>query len=248
MSSSATVIATVPNSAAICVLGPRQGHPLALERIARPEMSLLPGHEGAAPERAVGDDRRRHEQIPARIRSRRAGQAPARPKAPGDLQEGAGPLAARILEARGLVDHQHIEQRMIIRNGGEFADQPGHKVDTDHRDLALGSGAQERPPALRLPVENGNAQMLQVRPGRDLLRPHGLGDELRRDDQGVPALPRRGSARRAAVSAAAPLPAPSGAIRKAASRSYKTRCGALLIGTQDAGERRVHLRAAFALV
>ena len=45
--------------------GPRQGHPLALERIARPEVSLLPGHEGAAPERPVGDDRRRHEQVPS---------------------------------------------------------------------------------------------------------------------------------------------------------------------------------------
>ena len=107
---------------------------------------------------------------------------------------------------------------MIIRNGGKFADQPRHKVDTDRRNLALGSSAQELPPALRLPVENGNAQMLQVRPGRDLLRPHGLGDELGRDDQGVPSMPSRINSA-IAVSAAAPLPAPSGAIRKAASCS-----------------------------
>ena len=40
------------------LLRPRQGHPFAPERIARPEVPLLPGHEGAAPQRAVGDDRR----------------------------------------------------------------------------------------------------------------------------------------------------------------------------------------------
>ena len=68
---------------------------------------------------------------------------------------------------------------MIVGKGGELADQPGHEVDADHRHLALGSGAQELPPALRAAVENGNAQMLQVRPGRDLLRPYGRGDELR---------------------------------------------------------------------
>ena len=31
--------------------------------------------------------------------------------------------------------------------------------------------------------------MPQVRPGRDLLRPYGRGDELRRDDKRVPAVP-----------------------------------------------------------
>ena len=38
----------------------RQGHPFALEAIARPEVLPLPGHESRAPQRAVGDDRRRH--------------------------------------------------------------------------------------------------------------------------------------------------------------------------------------------
>ena len=52
-----------------------------------------------------------------------------------------------------------------------------------------GSGGEELPPALGAAVENGDAKMLQVRPGRDLLRPYGRGDELRRDDEAVPALP-----------------------------------------------------------
>ena len=136
---------------------------------------------------------------------------------------------------------------MIIRNGGEFADQPRHKVDTDHRNLALGSSAQELPPALRLPVENGNAQMLQVRPGRDLLRPHRLGDEFGRDDQGVPSMPIAdqlgGGRERGSTLAGAERRDQKGGIAL-----VQKRCGALLIGAQHAGERRVHLRAAFALV
>jgi hypothetical protein len=45
----------------------------------------------------------------ARVRPRRAGQPPARLEAPGDSQQRAGALAARILQPRGLVDHQHVK-------------------------------------------------------------------------------------------------------------------------------------------
>ena len=80
--------------------------------------------------------------------------------------------------------------------------------------------------------------MPQVRPGRDLLRPHGLGDELRRDDQGVPALPvadqlgdrrERGSA----------LAGAERRDQKGGVALVQKRRGALLIGAQDArGEAR----------
>ena len=113
---------------------------------------------------------------------------------------------------------------------------------------ALGSGAQERPPALRAAVENGNAQMLQVRPGRDLLRPHGLGDELRRDDQGVPAMPvadqlgerrERGSA----------LAGAERRDQKGGVALVQKRCGALLIASAGCGREGAFIcRAAFALV
>ena len=230
------------------LFGPRQGHPFAPERIARPEMPLLPGHEGAAPQRAVGDDRRRHEQVLARIRPRGPGQAPARPKAPGDLQERAGALAARVLEARGLVDHQHVEQRMIIGKGGEFADQPGHKVDADHRHLALGRGGAAAPAgAPGFPSRTATRRCCRC--GQDAIScGHTVvGDELRRDDQRVPALPvadqlgerrERGSA----------LAGAERRDQKGGIALVQKRRGALLIRAQDAGERRVHLRAAFALV
>ena len=78
---------------------------------------------------------------------------------------------------------------MIVGKGGELGDQPGHEIDADHRHLARRRGGEELPPAFGAAVENGDAKMLQVRPGRDLLRPYGRGDELRRDDQSVPALP-----------------------------------------------------------
>jgi hypothetical protein len=105
--------------------------------------------------------------------------------------------------------------------------------------LALGSSPQELSPALPLPVENGNAQMLQVRPGRDLLRPHRLGDEFGRDDQGVPSMPIAdqlgGGRERGSTLAGAERRDQKGGIAL-----VQKRCGALLIGTQHAGERRVH--------
>ena len=79
--------------------------------------------------------------------------------------------------------------------------------------------------------------MLQVRPGRDLLRPHGLGDELRRDDQGVPALPvadqlgerrERGSA----------LAGAERRDQKGGVALVQERRGALLVRAQDAGGGR----------
>src|SRR5262249_38668843 len=169
-------------------LRPRVRHPLTPERIARPEIPFLPGHKGAAPQRAVGDDSRWHEQVLASVRPRCAGQTPARAKAPGDLQEGAGALAARVLEARRLVDDQHVEQRMIVRNTCKLADEPGYEIDADHRRLALKSGAEELLSALGAAVENGNAKMLKVRPGRDLQRPYGGRHELRGYDEAVAAL------------------------------------------------------------
>jgi len=75
----------------------------------------------------------------------RAGQAPASPKAPGDLQEGAGALAVRIFEARRLVDDQQVEERLIVGNSGELTNQPGHQIDTDHGQLALSRRSEERP-------------------------------------------------------------------------------------------------------
>ena len=47
---------------------------------------------------------------------------------------------------------------MIIGKAGELGDQPGHQVDADHRHFALGGSAQERPPALRIAVEDGHPQ------------------------------------------------------------------------------------------
>jgi hypothetical protein len=78
-------------------------------------------------------------------------------KRPAIFQQRAGALAAWIFQAGGLVDHQEIEQRVIIRNGNELVDEPGHEVDTDHRDLALGGEGEERAPALRTAVEDGRA-------------------------------------------------------------------------------------------
>ena len=118
---------------------------------------------------------------------------PVRPqrvrKRPATFRSARARLPLGILEARGLVDDQHVEERVIVGKAGELADQPGHQVDADHRHLALGRGGEERPPALGAAVENGDAKMPKVRPGRDLGRPYGRGDELRRDDEGVPAVP-----------------------------------------------------------
>ena len=83
---------------------------------------------------------------------------------------------------------------------------------------------------------------------RDLLRPHGRGDELRRDDKGVPALPvadqlgeRR--ERRGALAGA------ERGNQKSGVALVEERCGALLVATQDAREEGgVHRSAAFALV
>ena len=134
---------------------------------------------------------------------------------------------------------------MIVGKAGEFADQPGHQVDADHRHLALGSGGEQRPPALGAAVENGDAKMRKVRPGRDLLRPHGRGDELRRDDERVPAVPvadqlgdrrERGSA----LAGAERRDQKGGVVLVEQGR------GAFLVGAQDAGEGRVHWAASAA--
>jgi hypothetical protein len=152
----------------------------------------------------------------------------------------SGALAARVLESGCFVDDENIEKRVIVGNGGKLGDQPRYKVNADHRHLARHSGSEERPPARGPTVENGDAQMRQMRPGRDLLRPYGRGDELGGNDEGVPAVPvaneisercERGSAF-------------AGAERRdgKAGVGLVQECReALLIGTQDAtGERSVH--------
>ena len=189
MSSSATVIATVPKSAAICSSAPGSAAHSRPNGSRGRKCRFCQGtkarpHSAPSVMMAAGMNRSM-----ARIRPRGSGQAPARAEAPGDLQERAGALAARVLEARGLVDDQRVEQRMIVGKGGELGDQPGHQIDADHRHLARRRGSEELPPAFGTAVENGDAQVLQVRPGRDLRRPYGRGDQLGRDDQGVPALP-----------------------------------------------------------
>ena len=78
---------------------------------------------------------------------------------------------------------------MIIGNTGELGDQPGHEIDADHRQLARWRGGEDSPALLGVAVKNSNAKVPKVRPGRDLLRPYGRGDQLRRDDEAVPALP-----------------------------------------------------------
>jgi hypothetical protein len=78
---------------------------------------------------------------------------------------------------------------VIVRNRGQLADEPGHEIDSDHRHLAPWGGGEEFPPALGAPVEHGDVKMRKVRPGRDLLRPQGRCDELRRDDEAVSAFP-----------------------------------------------------------
>ncbi len=189
MSSSATVIATVPKSAAICSSAPGSATHSRPNGSRGRKCRFCQGtkarpHSAPSVMMAAGMKRSRLEfgrGVPVRPQRVR--------KRPATFSEGAGALAARVLEARGLVDDQHVEQRVIVGERGELADEPGHEVDADHRHLARGRGGEQLPPALGAAVEHGDAQMRQVRPGRDLLRPYGRGDELRRDDEGVPAVP-----------------------------------------------------------
>jgi hypothetical protein len=137
---------------------------------------------------------------------------------------------------------------MVGANGGELVDQPRHQVDANHCDLARGRGSEERAPALRAPVEDGDAKMLQVRPGRDLLRPYGRGDELRRDNEAVPALAvtdQLGERRERSSTLA-------GTERRdqhSGVALVEPGCGALLVRTQDAREEGgVHRSAALLFV
>ena len=137
---------------------------------------------------------------------------------------------------------------MIVGKRGKLGDQPGHEIDADHRHLARRSGGEELPSAFGAAVENGDAKMRKVRPGRDLLRPYGRGDELRCDDKSMPAVPVADQLgkRRECGSALA------GAERRDENSSValvEPGCGALLVRTQDAREEGgVHRSAAFALV
>ena len=137
---------------------------------------------------------------------------------------------------------------MIVGKAGEFGDQPGHEINADRRYLARGSGSEELPPALGAAIKNGDAKVLKVRPGRDLSRPYGLGDELRRDHQSVPAQPvvnQLGQRRERGRSFA-------GAKRRNQERRVvlvEPGSGALLVRIEDARkEGGVHRSAALALV
>ena len=219
MSSSATVIATVPKSAAICSSAPGRATHSRPNAIARPEVPLLPGHEGAAPQRAVGDDRRRHEQVHRRIRPRRTGQAPAGAKPPGDLQERAGALAARVLEARGLVD------RSTCRRSGDRRRNRQARRPATARDRRRSPSPRVRPRSRAAPA--GVRGCRRERRREDAPR---CGQDAISGGHTVVATS-FGATTRAwrrcpsrissaiAVSAAAPLPAPKGAIRNAASCS-----------------------------
>ena len=87
--------------------------------------------------------------------------------------------------------------------------------------------------------------MRKMRPGRDLGRPHGRGDELRRNHQRVAAVSvadqvgerrKRGSA----------LAGPEGRDKKGSVVFVEPGSGSFLVGAQNAmRERCVHLRAAF---
>jgi len=73
----------------------------------------------------------------------------------------------RVRKRPAIRNHQHVEQRVIVGEAGELAHQPGHQVDADRRHLALAGAGEERAPALGRAVENGDAQMREVRPERD---------------------------------------------------------------------------------
>src|SRR5262249_19762254 len=134
------------------------------------------------------------------------------------------------------------EEWMIIRDAGKLLDQALHEIDPDRRHLARRRSGEERAPAPGCAAEDGDAQMREVRPERDLPRPHGRGDELGRDDERV-----------AAVSVADKLGecrerggTLTGAERRDQERGIvlvEEGRGSLLIGAQNAsGEGRVHLK------
>ena len=93
MSSSATVIAMVPKSAAILSSAPGSATHSRPNGSRGRKCCFCHGHEGAAPQRAVGDDRGRHEQVlaelgrgvpvrPQRVRKRPATFRSARARLP----------------------------------------------------------------------------------------------------------------------------------------------------------------------
>ena len=147
------------------------------------------GMKAPAPQRPVGDDGGRHEQVHARIWPRRAGQAPPRAEATRYLRQRPGTLSAGILEARRLIDDQHVEQRMVVRDRGELAGEPWHVVDADHRDVARRCFGEQLLPALGAALEHGKAQVCQVRPLGGFVRPYGGRHELGCDDQRVAPMP-----------------------------------------------------------
>ena len=137
---------------------------------------------------------------------------------------------------------------MIVGKAGELGDQPGDEIDADRRHLAPRGGGEQLAAAFGPAFEDGDLEVRKVRPGRDLGRPHARGDQLRRDDQSVPAQPvadQLGQRRERSRSFA-------GAERSDQERAVvliEPGRGALLVCVQGPrGEGGVHRNAALALV
>jgi hypothetical protein len=64
---------------------------------------------------------------------------------------------------------------VVVSKNGEFGDEPLHKIDADHRQLAFGGGSEKRAPMRGAAIKDGNAKMGEVRPRSNLGRPNGRG-------------------------------------------------------------------------
>src|SRR5262249_59787738 len=96
-------------------------------------------------------------------------------------------------------------------------------------------GAEEGPPAVGAAVEDGDAQVLKVRPARDLGRPYGRGDELGGNDESMPAVPIADQFSDRCERSSA-FPSPKGGDQERGVALVEIRSRPLLIATQDARE------------
>ena len=195
MSASATVIATVPKSAAIRASAPgRAAHSRPNGSRGRKcrfrQGTKARPHSAPAVMIAAGMKRswlefgRGVPVKPQRVRNRPAIFASARARLPlGSLKRDV----SSITRSRTADDRPQRWRARPTSHGTRSM-----PITVTWRSLA----AATAPAAVRDAVEDGGAEMLQVRPGCDLLRPHGLGDQFRRDHRGHAGAPDRGSARR----------------------------------------------------
>src|SRR6516162_11491335 len=129
---------------------------------------------------------------------------------------------------------------MVIGESGELADEPLHEVDADRCHVARRRGSKQHLPARRRTVERGNAQMREVRPERHLARPHGRGDELGGDHEGVPAVPVANEAGERGERGGT-LAGTERGDEKGSVALIEPRSGALLVAVKDPSmQRRVH--------